>query len=169
MVNEGAACGATATTAMGSVYATRDGTATTRLATSSMYGRAPPGSSTTSRGSGGRRKAGELFAPVERRSSTSGRGELIAWCVACGAFVFILVALASAQEIYSRLVHRPQQQQASSTRHNSLGDAVSHPRAGIRAPANLTGNGVASNAGHDTELPIPGGGSPAHRNDSSRQ
>ncbi|KAL1427693.1 hypothetical protein MTO96_017378 [Rhipicephalus appendiculatus] len=152
---------------MGSVYTTHDGVATTRLATSSLYGRAPPGSSTTSGGSGGRRKAGELFAPVERTGSTSGHGELIAWCVACGAFVFILFALASAQEIYNRFVHR-QHQQASSTRHDSLGDAANmRPRA--RAAGNLTGNGAVNPAGADRELLTPGKRWPARYNASSRQ
>ncbi|KAH6934919.1 hypothetical protein HPB50_001840 [Hyalomma asiaticum] len=143
--------GGTASPGMASVHTTREGTAATRFATSSMYGRAPPGASTPSGVSNGRRKASDLFAPVERTSSPSGRSELTAWCVACGAFVFILFALASAQEIYSRFVHR--QHLPSSTRQNTLVDAVSL-RPKMRAAANLTGNSVAMIADADRGHPM---------------
>ncbi|KAH6936038.1 hypothetical protein HPB50_012803 [Hyalomma asiaticum] len=129
---------------MASVHTTRDGTATKRFATSSMYGRTPPGGPASLSGiSNGRRKASDLLAPAERTRSPSGSSKLTAWCVACGAFAFTLFALTSAQQAYSRFVDR--QYLPSCTRQNAFVDAVSQ-RPKMSASANLTGNPAATSS-----------------------
>ncbi|KAK8788669.1 hypothetical protein V5799_021556 [Amblyomma americanum] len=72
---------------IGTVTTTRDGLATTRHASSSMYGRAPAAGDF---GGGRRSKASQLFELGDR---TDRPGSLTAWCIACGAFFFIVFAL----------------------------------------------------------------------------